>query len=190
MEAELLDGFCHGEIGGSEASAVWWISGRIRRSPAQAYGGRWLRVAISVWLDMLRHPVFAAAACALVLVTTLLHERSIFGPPALRTPEKLGVTLRSAHRITGLSPVGAVNQPAREFRWAPIATADHYAFEARDVTGQLVWETETREPLARAPERTATRITDPMVIRWRVRAKGANSNLLAQSEQVEVRVIH
>ena len=113
-----------------------------------------------------------AAAAAVLLVMWLPGSRQ-----ALDTIVETGVV--RGGRIQAVTPVGEI-EGAIEFRWASPVSADRYAVEVTDASGQRVFYRETRaESLAGGADSAALR---PGVrYTWTVRALDAGGEAISQS---------
>ncbi|MGD2216950.1 MAG: zf-HC2 domain-containing protein [Gemmatimonadales bacterium] len=139
-------------------------------SPA-LLSGRWLR----------RHARVGAVAAAIAAVLAGV----LFFQPGEDTLPHREPALGTADVPTVEAPIGEVGTVS-EFRWSPVASADLYKLTLYNVSGDVVWEVDTRETHVGLPD--APRLEPGVPYLWQVDAR-VDWDHWVSSELVRFRIV-
>ena len=181
-ELALMEKFESATPGPEEEGTVRWIATRLERrfSPDEAARAAsrdpWWRRWITA--PALNRAGFALAAALLVVAVGagLWNRRA----PGLVSPSGGEAVFRSG-ALTGMSPVGDVDQAPAELRWEPLPAAAAYSVRVMEVDRVELWSAGTHDPRVPLPPAVQARLVPGKPLLWEVTAKDAAGDTLASS---------
>jgi hypothetical protein len=158
-----------------ESDDVQWIASELRRrtvtpSKVKVFPARTSRWGLS-----------SLAAAAVLLMVVGIGVWSGKREPSLSQPSG-GELYRSA-RLAAIAPVGDLQAPPAELRWASLPGATNYDVTVREVDHTLLWSAETSASHVQLPQSVLARIVPGKTLVWEVTARRGGEAVASSGAQ-------
>jgi hypothetical protein len=179
-ELALFRGFESAQVRPEEQRDVNAIVASLRkRSPAAPEP--WWK---SMWKPRLLMPAGLATAAAMIAIMVGIQHRP--GQPSLIPGDEQ--VMRSS-KVTVVSPVGDLVEPARSLAWYTVVGASSYRVTILEADRTELWSTTVQQTTADVPAGVVQKMAPLKTLFWKVQALDSSGSVLVESGLTRFRVL-